>query len=119
MGMVLTPAILRPRRYLYSTLESQLPCSFPAVSICPEDLADEVLPAKKEGRPDLLCAFCPCVKIFASILALWGYLVNKYKDVGDRERLDEIRRTAPLWRVYWDQYSDGGKNSNPIMAKLN
>ena len=76
MGIPLTPKIPRQRRFLYPTLESGLPCSFPAVTIESEVLVDEVLLAKKEGRPDLLCAFCPHIKTFASILALWGHLVN-------------------------------------------
>ena len=108
----------RPRRYQYPTLESHLPCSFPAVSVSPDDLVKEVLPAKKEGRPDLLCTFCPSIKAYASIMAFWGHLVNKHKDVSPQARLEEIQRTAALWRAYWNEYSDGGKYSNPTMAKL-
>lgn len=59
-------SIPRPRIYLYPTLESQLPCSFPAITVSSDDLV-EALPAKKEGRPDLLCAFSPCIKAYASI----------------------------------------------------
>ena len=51
-------------------------------------------------------------------MAYWGHLVNKHKDISDQVRLGEIRRTALLWRMYWDQYSDGGKYGNPTMAKL-
>ena len=59
-------SIPRPRRYSYPTLESQLLCSFPAITVSPDDLV-EAVPSKKEGRPDLLCAFCPCIKASASI----------------------------------------------------
>ena len=119
MGIAPTPTISRNRRFKYPNLESQLPCSFPAVTIGSEDLVDEVLTAKKAGRPDLLCAFCRHVKTFASITALWGHLVYKHKDISDQARLDEILRTASLWREYWELYSDGGKYNNPTMAKLN
>ena len=110
--------IPRPRRYEYPTFESQLPCSFPAVKIDADDLADEVLPAKKEGRPDLLCAFCPRIKGYASITGFWAHLVNKHRDVDDQRRLEEICRAGSLWRTYWERYSDGGKYGNPTMAKL-
>ena len=63
---ILPLPIPTPRRYLYPTLESQLPCCFPAVTVSSDDLV-EALPAKKEGRPDLLCAFCPHIKAYASI----------------------------------------------------
>ena len=54
---ILPLPISRPRRYLHPTLESQLPCCFPAVTVSLDDL----------GRPDLLCAFCPHIKAYASI----------------------------------------------------
>ena len=49
----------------------------------------------------------------------WSHLVYKNKDINDQERLQEIIRAAALWRQYWNVYSDGGKSSNPTMAKLN
>lgn len=113
-----TLPIPRPRRYQYPTLESQLPGSFPAITIDPDDLVEETLPAKKEGRPDLLCPFCPHIKAYATPTAYWAHLVHKHKDVDDQSRLGEVRRTGRLWREYWDQYSDGGKYNNPTMAKL-
>ena len=84
----------------------------------PNDLIDEAPPAKKEGRPDLLCAFCLQLKIYASITAYWGHLANKHRDINNQERLEEVRRTASLWREYWDGYSDGGKYGNATMARL-
>ena len=118
-GISPTLPIPRPRRYLYPTLESQLPCSFPAVAINPDDLVETLpLPAKKEGRPDLLCAFCLHIKAYASVLAYWGHLVHKHKDINDQARLEEVCRTASLWQTYWDKYSDGGKHGNQTMVKL-
>ena len=55
-----------------------------------------MLPIKKEDRSDLLCPFYFSIKIFTSIIVFYGYLVNKYKDVGDQERLNEFFRTEPL-----------------------
>ena len=75
-------------------------------------------PRKKEGRPDLLCAFCPRIKGYASITGFWAHLVNKHRDVDDQRRLEEICRAGSLWRTYWERYSDGGKYGNPTMAKL-
>lgn len=85
-GIPLPQPIPRPRRYLYPTLESQLPCSFPAITVDPDNLI-EALPAKKEGRPDLLCAFCPHIKAYASITGFWSHVVNKHSDIQDQERL--------------------------------
>ena len=114
-----TQSVPRPRRYLYPTLESQVPSSsFPAIIVSPDNLVEEVLPAKKEGRPDLLCAFCPCIKAYASITGFWSHVVNKHKEINDEQRLKEVLRGAALWRQYWDQCSDGGKYANPTMAKL-
>lgn len=75
---------------------------------------------QKEGRPELVCKFCipDRVKPFASIVGLWGHLVHKHQGVGDQERLEEVQRTAALWREYWHYYSDGGKRGNPTWAKL-
>ena len=117
-GIPAAPPIPRPRRFLYPTLESQLPSSFPAVTVDPNDLVQEAQSAKKEGRPDLLYAFCPFVKAYASITAYWGHLVNKHGEINDETRLEEVHRTAALWRAYWEEYSDGGKYGNPTMAKL-
>ena len=118
MGMPASVLIPRSRRCQYPIFESQLPCSFPAVKIDLDDLADEVLPAKKEGRPDVLYAFCPRIKGYASITGFWAHLVNKHRDIHDQRRLEDVRRTGSLWRIYWERYSDGGKYSNPTMAKL-
>lgn len=52
--------------YVIMKLEPELPCSFPAITLSADDLV-EALPAKKEGRSDLLFAFCPCIKAYASI----------------------------------------------------
>ena len=117
-GMPPALPIPRPRRYLYSTMESQLPCSFPAVSIGPDDLIDDVPPAKKEGRPDLVCAFCSHIKTYASIAGYWGHLVNKHKQTSEELRLQEVLRTATLWRTYWEEHSDGGKIANSTMVRL-
>ena len=88
------------------------------MTVDPDNLVQEVLSAKKEGRPDLVCIFCPHIKSYASITAYWGHLVNKHRDINDDRRLEEVRRTGSLWREYWNLYSDGGKYGNSTMAKL-
>jgi len=39
--------------------------------------------------------------------------------VQEEHLLHEIRRTAALWREYWKTHSDGGKNNDSTMLKLN
>lgn len=118
-GIPSAPPIRRPRRYLYPTFESQHSSPyFPAITVDSKDLVQEAQSTKKEGRPDLICGFCPCIKTYASITAYWGHLVNKHRDINSEARLREVYRTATLWRTYWKEYSDGGKYGNPTMVKL-
>lgn len=44
--------------------------------------------------------------------------MKKHGDVNDQARLNEICHTASLWHIYWDQFSNGSKHSNPTMHKL-
>lgn len=44
--------------------------------------------------------------------------MKMHREVSPDERLAEMIRTGDLWRIYWVNYSDGGKRDNPTMAKL-
>ena len=55
---------------------------------------------------------------------------NKHYEGGDNEvfgkvvvptpqLVSERKRTATLWRTYWETCSDGGKRNDPTMRKLN
>jgi hypothetical protein len=122
----------RPRWHRYSTLEYQLPLTFcqddSAVSLSPSEMVKEVV--HTEGKPELRCRFCSRIKAFKSIIALWSHYVHQhYKStednawsqeielVEDHYLLEEVRRTAELWRSYW-QHTDGGKHRDPTMIKL-
>jgi hypothetical protein len=85
----------------------------------------------KEGKPELKCTFCSRIKSFKSVTALWSHFVHQHYDSGHSEAspygrvvveiehlLEEIRRTAHLWHIYWEEFSDGGKQRNPTMMKL-
>ena len=118
-GLDAIPPEPRRRRAKYPTLETTLPCIFPAVQIQPDMLAAEGPSARKEGKPELICKFCERVKGWQSIVGFWTHLVSKHKyDVPADERLSEVKRTADLWKTYWTRYSDGGKRDNSTMAKL-
>lgn len=44
--------------------------------------------------------------------------MKMHKDVSTDARFAEIMRTGDLWRTYWANHSDGGKEDNSTMAKL-
>jgi len=110
----------RPRWYKYPTFEGRLPCIFPAVNVRPQDLVRSDRSATTTERPKLICDFCVTshIKAFASIAAFWAHLVHQHQATPDPDRLCEVRRTASLWKTYWDLYSQGGKRDNPTMARL-
>lgn len=51
------------------------------------------------------------------IYELWSHIFLKHNDIFNAERLQEIQRIASLWRAYWAQDADGGRE-DPTMAKL-
>ena len=113
-----SPARTKPRIYRYPTLETQLPCSFETVTVRPEDLISDVRPSRKEGKPELNCSFCTHDRFYQSIAAFWSHIVYKHEDISPTDRLNEVRRTAELWRVYWQSHSDGGKCGNLTAGRL-
>ncbi|KAH8791671.1 hypothetical protein BGZ57DRAFT_922836 [Hyaloscypha finlandica] len=121
----------RPRWHPYPTFECQLPLTFcdeAAVNLEPEDIVSEVIESTRVGKPELKCQFCSGIKAFKSIIALWSHFVHQhYKSensawmkvvVEENLLLEEVRRTAGLWRTYWREHSDGGKRRDPTMMKL-
>jgi hypothetical protein len=122
----------RPRWHPFPTFEYKLPLTFrqvdPAVALLVEEMASEVKPGNHQGKPELKCRFCSRIKAFKSIIALWSHFVHQHYDregdnvwsqvvVEEQYLLEEVRRTAHLWRSYW-QHSDGGKRRDPTMIKL-
>ena len=83
-----------------------------------QDLLSHIRPARKAGKPELACEFCKVFKGYSSIDGLWTHLVKKNPDASTDERLAEVKRTAGLWRAYWDQYSDSGKGNNWTYVRL-
>ncbi|KAK4692933.1 hypothetical protein P7C71_g4366, partial [Lecanoromycetidae sp. Uapishka_2] len=115
LGPAETPT--RPRWHPYSTFETQLPLSagFTIMELDPTCLSTA---RSTISKPDLRCIFCSRVKSFAGVVALWSHLYHKHSDIACESRLEEIRRTASIWQVYWDTFSDGGKYCNTTVAKL-
>jgi hypothetical protein len=133
-GVTPLAALSRPRWHPYTTFEYQLPLTFcqvdSAVKLESEQMVNEVVPLSHIGRPELRCRFCSRIKAFKSIIALWSHLVHQhYKTteeytwskvvIEEQYLLEEIRRTAGLWRSYWRDHSDGGKRRDPTIMKMN
>lgn len=116
-GLEPAPTPDRPSVYRFPTFETELPCSFHAVAVRPEDLTSEVPPAAA-GKPDLSCKFCQRARFYQSIVAFWSHLIHKHDEISSEDRLNEIKAAARLWRTYWDKHSDGGKNGNATAVKL-
>ncbi|KAL8942297.1 MAG: hypothetical protein Q9216_001741 [Gyalolechia sp. 2 TL-2023] len=117
--------VLRPRRYMYPTFESQLPCQYLSIGPDPAELVHEeahteLSMSPKKHRPNLTCKFCVRgnIKTFASIIGLWSHIVNIHQDVDNSIRLEEIQQSALSWWTYWDLHSRGGKRENPTLTKL-
>jgi hypothetical protein len=121
-----------PRWHPYPTLEFELPLKFsrilPAKEFTMEDLVVQPKPSNC-GKPELKCRFCSRIKSFKSLIAFWGHLVHQHYDDSSNQvfdktiiettiLLEDIRRTANLWRTYWKECSSGGKG-NETMDKLN
>lgn len=133
-GLAPRPPPTRPRWHTYPTFEHQLPLTFcpdnSAVDLVDEGIVSDAPPTSPPGKPELRCRFCPRIKSFKSIIALWSHYVHQhYSATGDapwskvvvaeQALLEEVRRTAQLWREYWRNHSDGGKRRDPTMMKLN
>lgn len=61
--------------------------------------------------------FCKKIKAFDSAAGYWGHLVHKHDGIDTSNRLDEIRRTAAQWKVYFD-IQDGGKGGRVMKYRL-
>lgn len=105
-------------RYLFPTLEGQLPCSFPSVAPDPALLVAEPLIRKNPERPKTICKHCPSARSFASLYGFWAHLFQKHPDVSEDIRLEQMHKAARLWRAYWDKHSNGGKADNNTRKKL-
>lgn len=125
------PPPLQPRWHQYKTFQYQLPLQLATspsiVTADPNDLVN--FGNKASQRPELCCKFCRGVKSHKSIIGLWSHLVHKHysKDkrdyaievpIAEELLLQEIYRTANLWKEYWQDNCYGVKNTNPTMAKL-
>ncbi|KAI4237115.1 MAG: hypothetical protein LQ349_002098 [Xanthoria aureola] len=110
--------LTRPRRHRWSTFEGYLPCRYPAIKVDPDNLAlDRPASRRIPGKPDLICMFCKKIKAFDSAAGYWGHLVHKHDGIDTSNRLDEIRRTAAQWKVYFD-IQDGGKGGRVMKYRL-
>jgi hypothetical protein len=133
-GIALPRPPPRPQWHPHSTWEYQLPLRLrsvhPAISLASEDIVSGVIPPAHFGKPELKCRFCSRIKAFKSIIALWSHLLHQhYRStneqtwskiiVEEQDLLEEIRRTAGLWRTYWVEHSNGGKRRDPTMIKVN
>jgi hypothetical protein len=128
LAPLLTPS--RPRWHTFPTFEYQLPLTFCQDSAVhwSEEMASNVTDLNCIRKPELRCPFCSGIKAFKSIIALWSHFVHQhYKSessawikvvVEENLLLEEVRRTASLWRTYWREHSDGGKRRDPTMMKL-
>jgi hypothetical protein len=74
----------------------------------PRALVPEV--KREDYRPELICAFCCEIKAFKSVAALWSHFVHWHNTaegevhtkviVSNDQLLEDVRRTANLWRTY-------------------
>lgn len=78
----------------------------------------EPLEQPHSERPQLRCDFCAVPKPFASIYAFWVHLVTKHQGVSDDRRLELVKKSAELWRTYWEKHSVGGKKQNRTYHRL-
>ena len=108
----------RPRRHRFSSFESQLPCRFPALKVESADLILERPAPTNPAKPQLLCIFCKRLKNLQTVTGLWGHIVHKHDGIDVEGRLREIRRTARLWRTYWDENVDRGKGGTATVKRL-
>ncbi|KAL8668261.1 MAG: hypothetical protein Q9202_000239 [Teloschistes flavicans] len=123
-GLSLPLSTQRPSSHLYPTFEAQLPLvcklSHQAVKYNREDLLANGPTEDTWDRPDLICKYCSRVKAYMTITGLWAHIFYKHAEVDRADRLEEIRRTAALWSIYWQENApDGGGKRNATMAKLN
>lgn len=84
----------------------------------PADLVLERPAPTNPDKPRLLCIFCKRLKNLQTISGLWGHIVHKHDGIDVEDRLREIRRTARLWRRYWDENVDGGKGGSATVKRL-
>lgn len=112
---------MRPRRHPYTSFESQLPLSsvFDSVAVDPNHLEPKGPKSRRRnGKPDLICTFCTRINCFSSVVGYWSHLFYKHKETPEKDRLQEIRRTASLWRLYWDQSPEKRKGGYSTLVKL-
>lgn len=100
-GLPAAPRRPRPRQYFYPTMESGLPCSFTAVRVELDKLADESQVAKPE-KLDTVCPYCVTFKTFANVTSAWAHVFYKHPQVANNERLAFIQQTAASWHEYLD-----------------
>ncbi|KAL8762042.1 MAG: hypothetical protein Q9184_001889 [Pyrenodesmia sp. 2 TL-2023] len=124
-GLPSISPIPRPRRYIYPTFESHIPCQYSSIAVdetqlVSEQLRPELFAADTQHRPDLTCTFCvlTSIKSFASIMGLWSHIVYLHQDIDNAIRLEVIRDSALGWSIYWELYSRGGKRTNETLAKI-
>jgi hypothetical protein len=129
-GMAPSQTPPKPRWHPYRTLKDKLPLTFVPTSSPALNLPDLDSQQRSQKKPEHKCPFFPrSIKGFKSLIALWSHFVHQHYDDGGsniekklidvEDLLREIRRTAALRRVYWEEHSEGGKQCNPTMLKLN
>lgn len=54
-----------------------------------------------------------------SIDEYWNHFIHKHFEVDDEIRLNEIRESVFVWRIYWEYYNNDDKENNKTQIKLN
>jgi len=104
-GTLARPAIKIPERphwHPYPTFETQLPVTFcrnnTGIALHPKDLVTGIQSPRHLRKPDLRCQFCPRIKAYQSIIALWPHLVREHSISGKEENFNGS--TVLSWKLY-------------------
>ncbi|KAI1772270.1 hypothetical protein F4818DRAFT_444497 [Hypoxylon cercidicola] len=127
-GMAQISQVPRPRWHRYPTFEQQLPLKYvrlgetQAIVLRPGDLIRQTAAEAETAtrRPALVCRFCPRIKSFAGVVALWGHIVQKHDSEGSEAKVREVRRAAGLWREYMQAIGKAGASyrRDPTFIKV-
>ncbi|KAL8657101.1 MAG: hypothetical protein Q9226_002253 [Calogaya cf. arnoldii] len=117
-----SPAISRPRRFLYPTFESVVPSAmFPSVTVDENAwISNPPTTVTNNERPEMICIYCTedRLKTYSTIIGYWTHIVKVHQEVANDTRLAEIISSGTRWSKYWELSSHSGKRGNLTIAKL-